>query len=187
MDAGGSELRGIELGFLVNLGAEPGGFGEEEGIEIGAEPMGISDGVAWTGGDEEFVLVVGGRDPGMAGGMVIEREAAFESAVEVGKIALPGTPSGEGAKGGELVTVAELFEEEVGDGGGGFADDPAGMAMTFDEDDGATDLAEDLGEDGTGEPAADDGDVEIVAAGWWGRGQSRATRSSRWKIISLGR
>lgn len=60
-------MRGIELGILVNLGAEPGGFGEEEGIEIGAEPMGIGDGVAWTGGDEEFVLVAGGRDPGLAG------------------------------------------------------------------------------------------------------------------------
>ena len=171
----------------MNPGAEPGGFGEKEGIEVRAEPMGIGDGIAWTGGDEEFVLVVGGWGPGMAGGMVKEGEAAFETAGEVGEIALPGTPAGEGAEGGKVVTVAELFEEEVGDGGGGFADDPAGMAMTFDEDDGAAELAEDLGEDGTGEPAADDGDVEIVAAGWRGRGQSRATRSSRWKIISLGR
>ncbi len=149
--------------------------------------MGVGDGVVGTGGDEEFVGVTGCGQPGLAGRMMIEGETPFEAAGDVGMGCLPGAPTGEGAQVGEVEAVGKLFEQQVGDGSGGFADDPARMTMSFDEDDGSSDLAKDLGEDGTGEPAADDGDVEIVAAGWGGGGQSRATRSSRWKIISLGR
>jgi len=187
LDTGGGEVWGVEGGILMGDGTESDGFVEEVGIEVRSEPMGVGDGVVWTGGDEEFVGVTGCGTPGLGGGMMIEGEAAFESAGDVGMGCLPGAPTGEGAQVGEVEVVGELFEEQVGDGGGGFADGPARVVIPFDEEDGTAELAEDLGEDGTGEPAADDGDVEIVAAGWGGRGQSRATRSSRWKIISLGR
>ena len=82
---------------------------------------------------------------------MVEGEAALEAAGYVGMGLLPGSPLCQGTNGGEIVAGGEVFEQQIGERGGGFADDHARMPAALDEDDGVAEAARDHGEERAGE------------------------------------
>ena len=67
--------------------------------------------------------------------VVIKSEAALEAACDLRMGALPGAPFRKRAHGGQIVKVTELFEEKVGERGGGFSDDDAWVLSLLDHHD----------------------------------------------------
>lgn len=132
-------------GFVEVVDAEALCFADEEVVEVGAVPVGVGDGVVGAGGYEELVGAIGREWCGVVEVVMVEGKAALEAAGYFGVGLLPGAPLREWFERGEIVAGGEVFEEEIGEWCGGFADDHAGVFASFDEDDGAPEAAGDHG------------------------------------------
>ena len=95
--------------------------------------------------------------------MVIEREAAFQSARNVRTRPLPRAPLREHANLRQVVLVGKLLEQQVRERSRRLTDREARMPAAFDEDDALAATAEGERHERSGESGADDGDVGVNA------------------------
>ena len=106
-----------QFGFIEVVDAELVRLLHEKVIEVGSVPVRVSDFVVRAGGNEKLFIPAGRSVPRVLEVVVIERKAALQAAGEFGMRLLPCAPFGERAHRRQIVTVAELFEEEIGERG----------------------------------------------------------------------
>src|SRR6185436_4747440 len=62
---------------------------------------------------------------------------------------------------GERIFFGDLFEEKIGEGRGGLANDKAGMLSFFEQGDGVAELTKDHAHDGTAKARAENDEIEM--------------------------
>src|ERR1700744_715425 len=108
----------------------------EELIEIGAIPVGVGNGVVRAGGYQQLAsMLVGPCLAGRMQRMMVKSEAALESAGDFGMSLLPRTPFAERPDRVQVIAIAQLLEQEIGEGGSRFSNDHARMGAALDQRD----------------------------------------------------
>jgi hypothetical protein len=92
-----------------------------------------------------------------------EREPSLEAAGDLGAGALPRAPLRERPHPRQVVAIRELLDEKIAQRRGRLADDEAGMASAFDQDDATAATAQRQGGERAGEAGADNRDVGVDA------------------------
>ena len=140
------------------------GFAGEKRVEVGAIPVSVGDLVAGARRHEELVAPLGVGAEGPAGRVRVEREAALQAAGDLGALALPRSPGGERPDARQVVTRAEILEEEVGERRRGLSDRKPRVRSAFEEHDRPPQPPGEDRRERAGEARADDGDVEVGPA-----------------------
>ena len=111
-------------------------------IEVGPVPMRVADLVVRACGDHQLSLVLlVVREP-FAWAMEEEREAALQSARDIGMGALPRAPFRKSADPRQVVPIGDFLDQQVGKRCRRLADGESRMAAPFDEHDTAAGAAE---------------------------------------------
>ena len=103
-----------QLRFVEIRRADPLRLLHEKQVEVRPIPVRIREGVARTCGHEQLIGAVGARCEGLARAMLVETEAAFQPAGDVGVRGAPGAPFCEGLEEAQVVPPAEVEPKEIG-------------------------------------------------------------------------
>src|SRR5208282_3990839 len=135
------------------------GLLDEEGVEVGSEPMGVRDLVARACGHQKLIVIGRVRIVGCIEPVAIEREAALKPASNMRTIPLPATPFCERRYRWQIVATAEVFKQKICQWSRRFPNDDAWMLGPFQQHDGIPEPFCDHGNQRSGEPGSGDGDV----------------------------
>ena len=182
----------VELRLLPQRHALRRGAPGEEGVHVGAQPVGVGDLVARAGGDEQAGVVVGAVGVRRALALGVEGEAALQAPAQLREGAQPAAVGGERVQVGQVVAAGQPLERQVGERRRGLAEREARVAAALEEHHAVAQPGEDAGQDRAGEARADDRDVAALAhaapqAAQATRGSAAPPRLIRPRRASRGR
>src|SRR5262249_17079616 len=136
------------------------GLPHEKLVEVRPVPMRIGDFVARARGDEELIRAVLARGESLAEPVAIERESSLEAAADLGMGALPASPGCQRSEAGQGVALAQRFQQEVRERGGGLTDREPRVGAALQQEDRFPQTREAQRGQRTAEARAHDRDVD---------------------------
>src|SRR6185503_8924857 len=135
------------------------GFANEVMIHIGTQPVGIGDCVVRARGDEQSFRVVSAVAEWLVGMVPVEGEAALESASHIRMVREPATMGGQVPAICQAISPRETLQREIRQWCGRLPDGEAWMSTALEQHHMVAEYGEHSGEEGSGEAAADYGDL----------------------------